>query len=119
MKKIVQMILIVLITTNCAFMKKENRVITNALDEIIDPQSTPAKIALAPIGIPLGTVSLLTDTFIVQPIVSIPESVSKTYEIIWKEPEGGIVRQSFLLVPKIVFTPIGFLILWYGYTFFE
>lgn len=90
-------------------MKKENRPVTTALDGIIAPQSTGAKIALAPVVIPVGFATLLADIAVVHPLSTIPEDAKDTYEIIWENPSGGIVQQSFLLIPKLICTPFVFL----------
>lgn len=92
----------------CAFMQKDNRPITTALDEIIKPESTGAKVALAPVVVPLGFATLITDVVVVHPLSTIPTDLKDTYEIIWENPAGGVVQQSFLLIPKIICTPFVF-----------
>jgi len=92
----------------CAFMKKENRPSTTALDQMISPGSTAAKVALAPVVIPVGFVTLMADIFVLHPLSTIPKDAQDTYEIIWEDPSGGIVQQTFLLLPKVIFTPIVF-----------
>jgi hypothetical protein len=104
---------------NCAIFKKENRRITNALDDAVDPHTTTNKVLLAPVMIPVGSISLLTDAFILQPLVSIPLGLGKTYEIVWENPSGGIMVQTFLLIPKLIFTPITFTLAWVYYSIFD
>ena len=100
--------LLALSLSACAFMKKENRPVTTALDGAIAPQSTGAKIALAPVMIPVGFVTLLADIAVIHPLSTIPEDAKDTFEIIWENPAGGIVQQSFLLIPKLICTPFVF-----------
>lgn len=104
---------------SCAFMKKENRVITNALDEAINPESTTSKVLLSPIAVPLGTASLLVDTLVLHPISVIPKSIGKTYEILWQDSNSEIVVQAFLFIPKLVFTPITLVAVWAFYSLFD
>lgn len=103
----------------CAFMKRENRIITNQMDELINPESTGAKIALAPLAVPLGTVTLLSDTFIIHPIRVLPKSAEKTWELFWQNSEGGIILQTFLFFPKLILTPVGFVFIWLSYSIFD
>ncbi len=104
---------------NCAFMRKENRIITNQMDELINPESTGAKITLAPLAVPLGTVTLLTDTFILHPVRVLPKSAEKTWEFFWKDSQEGIVLQTFLFFPKLILTPVGFVFIWLSYSIFD
>ncbi|MCE9600435.1 MAG: hypothetical protein K8S54_20930, partial [Spirochaetia bacterium] len=92
----------------CAFMKKENRPATTALDDIVAPESTGAKVALAPLIIPVGFATLVADVFALHPLSTIPTDLNDTYQIIWENPSGGVVQQSFLLIPKIICTPFVF-----------
>jgi hypothetical protein len=104
--------------TQCAFMDKKNRRITNYLDENLTPQTESGKLLLAPVAIPTGTISLLSDTFVLQPLIAIPKALGDTVEYIWLNPEGGVVLQSFLFIPKVVFTPVTFGILWIRHALF-
>ncbi|WP_243393270.1 hypothetical protein [Leptospira perolatii] len=113
------LILISLASMQCAVFEKRNRILTTYLDTKIQPESTGAKIALAPIVIPIGLVSILLDVFILHPISELPEAADDTYVILWKDPSGGIVQQAFLLIPKLVATPIFFLVDWLGRSGFD
>ena len=93
-------------------MVKENRVLTNSLDEVVEPESITAKILLSPIFVPVGAATLALDAVIVHPISEIPNAWSDTSEAIWEEPEGSPLWQTFLLVPKIVISPIFFSFDW-------
>ncbi len=95
---------------DCAVLQKKNRTLTNYLDEKVDPQSAPAKIVLAPVFIPVGFSSLLVDALIIHPISVIPAALEDTYKVIWKDPSGGIVFQTIVFVPKLVVSPIFFLV---------
>ncbi|MFB5649472.1 hypothetical protein ACE5IS_02410 [Leptospira wolffii] len=98
------------ILADCAVLQKKNRTITNYLDEKVDPKSAPAQIALAPLFIPVGLVSLVLDAFVVHPISVIPDAVEDTYKVIWKDPSGGVVFQTVVFFPKLAITPIFFLV---------
>ncbi|HNH08805.1 MAG TPA: hypothetical protein PK683_09910, partial [Leptospiraceae bacterium] len=68
---------------------------------------------------PLGTVTLLADTFILHPVRVLPKSAEKTWELFWQNSEGGIVLQTFLFFPKLILTPVGFVFIWLSYSIFD
>lgn len=102
---------------DCAFMDKKNRRITTQLDESMAPESDLGKTLMAPIAIPVGAGSLLTDALVLQPLVAIPMALGDTIDFIWMNPSGGIILQSFLFVPKVIFTPITLGIMWFRHAF--
>ncbi|WP_156825348.1 hypothetical protein [Leptospira yanagawae] len=106
------------IFSHCAIMHKNNRRITNVLDNHFTPETTTGKVLMSPVAIPVGTISLLTDTFLLQPVIAIPMALGDTITYIWQNPSGGILTQSFLFVPKLVMTPIAFSFLWIKHAFF-
>lgn len=103
---------------NCAFMDKKNRRITNYLDENLTPKSDNGKLLFAPVAVPTGTISLLSDAFLLQPLVAIPKAMGDTAEFIWLNPEGGVVLQSFLFIPKVIFTPVTLGVWWIRHALF-
>jgi hypothetical protein len=112
-------VIVSFILNHCAFMNSSNRILTNQLDSNIQPSETYQEILLAPVVVPVGSVALLTDAFILHPLSVFPKTIYKTYEIIWEDPSGGVIRQSFLFIPKIAFTPITFAFTWLGYSLFD
>ncbi|PJZ26649.1 hypothetical protein CH352_04535 [Leptospira hartskeerlii] len=120
MKKTAILILIVSICfSNCASFRKENRILTTYLDEKVDPQSAPAKIALAPVFIPVGLTSLVLDVFIIHPITVIPDAIEDTYKVVWKDPSGGVVFQAVVFLPKVAISPLVFLVSFLGRSGFD
>jgi hypothetical protein len=55
-------------------MRSSNRLLTNQLDEFVQPKETYQEVLLSPIFIPVGTISLLTDALLLHPISVIPKS---------------------------------------------
>lgn len=103
----------------CAFMKEDNRPLTTALDDVVDPESTGAKVAMAPLFIPVGAASLVLDVAVIHPIQVVPDAIEDTYEIVWEDPSGTYVTQTFLLVPKLALTPVIFVFDWFGRSVFD
>lgn len=98
----------VVFLAQCAVFNPNNRRLTGALDKKIQPETTTAKIALAPIVIPLGFAALSADFAIVHPISTLPKCWEDTARIIWRNPSGGLAQQTFLFVPKVILSPILF-----------
>jgi hypothetical protein len=99
---------LMLCLTGCAFSVRANRPLTNALDRAVAPKSTGAKVALAPIAIPVGFASLTTDAVAIHPVRVIPRAYNSTANLIWRRPRGSYIRETFLFVPKVVLTPFYF-----------
>ena len=95
--------------TGCAvFVKERNRRTLNLLDEHVRFESTEARIAAAPLFIPLGLAAGIADAVIVHPLASIPGASDSTRETVWDNPEGSDFRQAMLFLPKVVATPMVF-----------
>ena len=103
--RIISSILLIFLL-NCAFLNPRNRPLTSYLDEKTqDVKSTTARVGLAPIVIPVGTVTLFSDILIIHPVSTILPASNDAYIYIWKDPSGSIIRETFLFLPKLIFTP--------------
>lgn len=100
-------------------MVKENRRLTNSLDSVVAPESTMSKVLLAPVFLPVGAVSLASDAILIHPVAVVPDALDDTYETIWQEPEGSIIWQTFLFVPKVAFSPVFFSFDWLFRSLFD
>lgn len=98
-------------SAGCTIVEKDNRRTLNYLDKHVKFESTGAKIAAAPIFIPVGLVAVITDAVIVNPAIALPKAYDDTLDI-WRNPEGSDFRQMMLFVPKVVVTPIFFVLDW-------
>lgn len=108
-----------LMLPGCAFTNEKNRPLTTALDGVVRPESTTAKLAMAPAFVPVGTATLLLDVFALHPVQVIPDALEDTYELIWENPSGTYVTQTFLFAPKVLCTPIVFGFDWLGRSIFD
>ncbi|TGK15644.1 hypothetical protein EHO61_14930 [Leptospira fluminis] len=95
---------------NCAVFQRKNRILTSYLDEKIRPESAVAQVALSPVAIPVGVVSLFLDGLVLHPISVIPDALEDTYKVIWMDPTGGVVFQTIVFFPKLAVTPLFFLV---------
>ncbi len=102
-------LLAALLLGGCAFFNHKNRRLTNLLDEKIQPKSTVTKVLLVPVVLPLGFAALSADFLVVHPLSTLPDCFEDTARIIWRNPSGGVVQQTFLFVPKVILTPVLFL----------
>lgn len=100
-------IVFLFITSNCAFTNAKNRPVTTYLDEVvnIEPRSTATRILVAPVAIPVGLLTLTSDIIIIHPVSSLYPASKDAYKYLWEDPSGGPIFQTFLFIPKLVFTP--------------
>ena len=94
--------------SGCACFDANNRPLTSGLDKVIDPKSTAAKVTLVPIAVPLGFCTLTLDTVIIYPASRVPKTYDDTMDVLWRNPQGDYVRQTFLFLPKLILTPVVF-----------
>ena len=66
--------LIALSSSGCAVLGEDHRYVAKALDENLSPESTAAKVALAPVAVPVGFAALLIDGAVINPVCSVPEA---------------------------------------------
>jgi hypothetical protein len=103
----------------CAVTNEDNRRTLNMMDGWIKPESTGTQIALAPVMVPAGTATLVTDMVIVHPICMIPKAADDVYELYWKPREMDFFRRALLFPVIVVATPPTFLVDWLGRIFFD
>lgn len=100
----------------CAIMKKDNRIMLNALDNTVKDSfvtaSTTSKILSSPVIAPAAIGAGVIDMAVITPSRAVTPAVDDTHDILWKNPQGSDVRQAMLLLPKAVATPIVFLGSW-------
>lgn len=116
---LVLLILIAVVLNGCALTKKENRRLTNLLDEKIQPKSTAAKIALAPVALIGGTAMLAIDGAVINPAALTPKVWGDMDELYWRHVRGQkTVRRSAMIPLGIVVTPPLFVLDWAGRVLF-
>ena len=89
----------------CAVFNEENRRTLNRLDEWIQPETTGARLALAPAAVPLGTVAGATDMVLVHPVSVIPDAADDVYQLYWKPREMDWLRKVLLYPVYAIATP--------------
>ena len=57
-----------ILTSGCAVLNQDKRSLTSFFDEHLAPESDAARIALAPVAIPVGLTALVIDGFVVNPV---------------------------------------------------
>ncbi len=93
----------------CAVFDSDNRRLLNTLDGAVQPESTPVRVALAPVALPVGTAALVTDMVLVHPVCVIPDAADDVYQLYWKPRDIDILRKALMLPLSIVLTPPTFL----------
>ena len=100
--------------SGCAVMEGDNRRTLNVLDETVQIESVPGRVAAAPVFIPVGLTALSLDMAVVHPATALPKALDDTYEVVWENPNGSGFSQALLIIPKIVGTPVIFSFDWIG-----
>ena len=101
-------ILSLIVWTGCTWTNKDNRVLLNKMDKTIQPQSTTAQVALAPVMIPAGTAALAIDVAVIHPVVEIPDAWDDVYKLYWQPREITPFRRAMFFVPIVALTPVTF-----------
>ena len=103
----------------CAFTNPDNTPLLTLLDGALEPASTGAKVALAPVFIPVGVTCGALDIGVLHPIQSLGLAAEDTYAALWSQPEGPLGRQVALAFPKAAFTPVVYAACWLGESLFD
>lgn len=79
--------LLFVITSGCAVLDEDCRRITRSLDSNLTPQSTGAKVALAPIAVPVGFTALAMDGLVINPVCAIPQAFDEASDAAFEKVE--------------------------------
>lgn len=108
------LLLLVGTTAACSMMRTDNRRTLNALDAALTPASTTAKVALAPVALPVGLAAFAADLTVVHPVASIDDAWDDTADLLWT-PRGESTLRKVLFVPVAALaTPVVFAADWFG-----
>jgi len=112
-------LLLLSVLAGCAVLNEDNRRFLNVMDGAIQPGSTGGRIALAPAMVPVGTVALVADMFVVHPVCVIPDAADDVYELYWKPRDIDWLRKTLLFPVIVIATPPTFLFDWLGRSIFH
>ncbi|MFH0795143.1 MAG: hypothetical protein V2A74_14050 [bacterium] len=112
-------LLVVGLLAGCACFERKNRRLLSKSDEYIQPESKAARIALAPVGVVVGTVFLAADMALIQPVCVIDDAWDDVYDLYWKPRDMDPLRKTLLFVPMVVLTPPTFVADWLGRSLFD
>ncbi len=91
----------------CAVLQQENRVLTGALDEHAAPESPAARVALAPVAMPVGLTTLLIDGALINPVRAIEPSFELAEFVFTEVPFAG-VGEVLVFPMRIITFPVLF-----------
>ncbi|MFH1731778.1 MAG: hypothetical protein ABIF82_09025 [Planctomycetota bacterium] len=111
--------LLALAAGGCAFSNRANTPLLTALDGAVEPKSTGAKVALAPVFIPAGMACGALDIALLHPLQSLWFAAEDTWSSVWAAPSGSFVQQAALFVPKAAASPVVYAFCWVGETLFD
>ena len=100
----------------CAVMKKDNRVLLNAMDKSLAgsfvTESTTSEIIYSPIIAPAAICAGVIDAAVITPARAIGPAIDDTGEYLWENQSGSDIRKALLFLPKTIATPIVFIGSW-------
>ncbi len=102
------LLLCLLPLVSCAVAREDNRRTLNLLDETMTPDSTGAKVALAPLALPVGVVAVALDAAVVHPVAVIDDAWGDTSELLWERGEETPLRRAVITPFMAVATPFVF-----------
>jgi hypothetical protein len=98
----------------CSMFRDDNRRTLNLIDRELAPASTGAKIALAPVALPVGVTAFAADLVVVHPIASIDDAWLDTEELLWQPKDESGLRRALFVPLAAVATPFVFVGDWVG-----
>lgn len=108
--------------SGCAVMEEKNRVLLKGLDNAAAgsflTETKTARVAAAPLAIPVGVGAAAVDMAILIPANQVVPSYRDTKQLVWENPEGSDFRQAVLFLPKVVATPLVYTGSWAMRSFF-
>jgi len=97
----------------CAMGARENRRLTTVLSDHLTPDAAWGRWSLLPLAIPVGGVSLVTDTFVVHPACSLPNAWLDTAATLWGFDLCDRYYSNAMTIPiRATLTPILFVSDW-------
>jgi len=101
-------LLVLTLTTGCAVLDKDKRIITEYLEDNITPKTKAGKIALAPVAIPVGFTTMVVDGFIVNPVRNAPKAFDDA-SYVFTDVEYTGPGEIFVFPMRMITFPLIFL----------
>lgn len=105
---------VLVLTAGCSMLRSDNRRTLNLIDRELTPGSDGAKVALAPLALPVGVAAFAADLAVVHPIASIDEAWSDTEQLLWRPRDESALRRALFVPFAAVATPFVFAGDWVG-----
>ena len=106
--------LLLLLVAACSMFRTDNRRTLNLLDRELAPEDTAAKVALAPITLPVGVAAFAADLAVVHPIATIDDAWEDTEELLWRSHDESALRRALVMPLAAIATPFVFAGDWFG-----
>lgn len=106
-----RLLLIALLWVSCAPVEKDYRYSLAWLDREATPESTGARVALAPVAIPVGIVAWVVDGVVIRFGLVGDDAWADVVDVFWDldEDTSDLFRASSFPV-RVVLTPVGFVL---------
>ena len=90
---------------SCTVLEPEGHPLLSMLDNVIQPESTSARVAWAAPALVLGSAAVLIDAGVWNPLLAVQPAWSDTLESLWGPSDGSPFKQSLLFGPKVCWSP--------------
>jgi hypothetical protein len=105
---------LLLLGAACSMFRTDNRRTLNLLDRELTPKDTAAKVALAPIALPVGVAAFAADLAVVHPVATIDNAWNDTEELLWRSRDESALRRALVVPIAAIATPFVFAGDWFG-----
>jgi hypothetical protein len=95
-------------------LSEDNRRTLAWLDHELAPESTTAKVALAPVALPTGLCALALDAAVVHPICTADDAWLDTRDLLWTARDESALRRTLFVPLAVLATPLVFAGDWLG-----
>ena len=108
------LLLWVTLLAGCSMTERRNRRLLTSMDEDVRFESPVARVAWAPVFVPVGTAALAVDAAVVHPVAILPKCWRDTYSVCWKQENTDPYIWAVYFGPRAVLTPVVFAGDWIG-----
>lgn len=106
-----RLLLVALLLVSCAPIERQYRYSLAWLDREAIPESTTARVALAPLAIPVGTVAWIVDGVLIRFGLVGDDAWGDVVDVFWElnDDTSDLFRATSLPI-RVVLTPVGFVL---------
>jgi len=110
MKRLLLVATLATLCSSCAFMNRRNLPAMNFCREHLIPENKTARLALAPVTVPVCAAAGMLDAAVVHPVSVVGDAWLDTEALLWRSSGRGYVTECALFPVRASLTPVVWLI---------